>query len=189
MRKLTFTRSFFLASYLAFRTFFCGGVSGLTSSRCGNLRARRAASVAGLRSASVPDGRLHLDAGLLGVGSCGLLLGAGRMGDATDGRRAVDAGLLGLVGRCVRLSRRILGPSHRLLWRRELRLRLHGWDEGGYWRNGAFAYNRCVNINTTVIHKPTSTSRPWRPPLRDNGGIGGRCRIGACGLQRRHCIS
>src|ERR1700756_4571804 len=117
------------------RDFFCGGVSCFSSSRSWNFGAGRTAGFAGLRAAALPDGGLHLDAGLLGLRRCRLLLGAGSLGCASASGLAVDAGILGLERGSVRVSCRLLGIARWFLWRGELWLRL--WRSGIRWRSVA----------------------------------------------------
>src|SRR5580765_796224 len=103
----------------------CSGGRFCVGEHC-NFGEHAAAGAAGLRAAGDSRAGLYMDAGLLGVGSRGLLLGAGCVGDAAVGRRAVDARLLGLEWRSVSLSPWLLGAAHWLLWWCELRLRQHG---------------------------------------------------------------
>src|SRR3984957_2405852 len=55
-----------------------------------------AASDPGLHPTYLSRAQLHLDTGLLGLGTGRLLLGTRHVGDCPSGRSAVDSGLLGL---------------------------------------------------------------------------------------------
>src|SRR3984957_6678675 len=83
-----------------------------------------AAGDPGLHATYLSGAQLHLDTGLLGVGTRRLLLGARHGGDCPSGGGAVDSGVLGLGGWRLRLARRVLGAARRFLRRHQLRLRL-----------------------------------------------------------------
>src|SRR5215472_16390023 len=87
----------------------------------------------------------------------------------------MDAGILGLERRRLCLSRRRLGPGSRLRVSYGYGYTGVGY-EGGYWRGGAFFYNRTVNNisnvqisnvynKTVVVNNVTNVSY--------NGGTGG----------------
>src|SRR6185437_16394201 len=81
------------------------------------FRRRPAAGAARLCATRRTGSGLHLDPGLLGMGSVvqRLLLGTGYLGDAARNRPVVDARLVGLVRRILSLACRLLEPARRLL--------------------------------------------------------------------------
>ena len=84
------------------------------------------ASSAGLRTAAMSRPRLYLDSRLLGIRSRRrILLGSRHVGTGPRTRPAMDTRLLGLEQRTLFLACGILGPACRVLWRSQLRLRLH----------------------------------------------------------------
>src|SRR5580658_4124974 len=85
-----------------------------------------------------PQPPCPVDAGLLGLGTGRLLLGAGHLGAAAARRSALDSRLLGLRRWRVRVPCRLLGSAHRFLrrsqlWLRIYRRRFRRWPLG-WWR-------------------------------------------------------
>src|SRR3954467_11724500 len=102
------------------------GVGDFSFIFCGRFRVREycASGAAGLYAASVPGRWIHLDSRLLGLRIGWILLGARHLGGRTRAWLALDPWLLGLERWRISLARRLLGPAHWLLRRRQLRLRL-----------------------------------------------------------------
>src|SRR5437899_4240701 len=76
------------------------------------------------------------------------------MGHRAAGWSPLDSGLLGLGRWRLHLAPRVLGTTHRFLWRNQLRFRLHRRGLcGRILARRAFVYNRAVsNVNVTVVH-------------------------------------
>ena len=102
----------------------------------------------------IPGDGLHVDTGLLGMGSGRLLLGAGRVGAPAYGWRTLDARLLGLHGRRLWLASRLLGSHVGFYGGVNYGFGYGGVGfAGGAWRGGAFAYNSAVmNVGEGVVH-------------------------------------
>ena len=84
----------------------------------------RAAAAAGIRTAGDPGSGYLWTPGYWAYGPEGYFWVPGTWVQPPDRRAAVDPGLLGLVRRAVHVEHGLLGPAGRLLWRRELWLRL-----------------------------------------------------------------
>src|SRR6267154_6710674 len=92
---------------------------GVGSSGRGVFGGIRSSGVAGLRATDLSGRRLHLDAGILGMGRrrSGLLLGAGDLGASPASWISVDSGILGLGRRGVCFPCGLLGTGGGILRR------------------------------------------------------------------------
>ena len=82
------------------------------------------ASPTRLRATALPGRGVALDAGILAMGSCRILLGPWNLGGSPTSGIPMDTGLLGLRWRSLPVACRILGPTRGILWGRALRVRI-----------------------------------------------------------------
>ena len=86
MRRLISVRTLLLALLVSLVPADCGG----------RIDSNWTAGHTGVRATGLSGGGLPVDAGVLGLRRCGILLGAWSLGGAAARGRALDAGLLGL---------------------------------------------------------------------------------------------
>ena len=99
-----------------------------------------------------------MDAGLLGLGSRRLLLGAWHLGDGALHWRALDPGYWGWGSGAYLWHAGYWGPQVGFYGGIDYGFGYVGVGyAGGYWNNGAFFYNSAVNnINRTVVRNATA---------------------------------